>query len=395
MPLLLFALILPGLAVSAEPRTVQQAVVYGSDDRLVSEQHPNEALRAVAERSLVAIVDSERILDSGSEYETASLGDRQNLCEGERFRELPTLARCTGVLIAEDLVLTAGHCMENIGACRSRSVVFDWRVQDGEVVPPSPEAVYSCAAVVVADSRGYANLTLDYAVIRLDRAVDSARDPVPIRLDPVAAGDLLALVSHPSGLPAIIDTGGSVVDAREGERDYFVVSADSFEGSSGGPVLDASGALVGVLVRGEEDYVASGECRVVNVLSEPAEEVTRVDWVLRELCRAIPRHALCAGRDACGVLCDAGACLDECESESPRGWSCVDEVYAAGDGCDCDCGDPDPDCDREDAEVFGCGAAAACSRAGECTSLVEAPDGWLCNAAVYGDGTCDCACGAV
>lgn len=393
VPLLLFVLLLPAVS-AAEMRTVQQEVVYGSDDREIAEEHPDAVLRAIAERSLVAVVENDRIGDDSLSFETTPLGERQELCEGERFAELPTLARCTGVLISEDLVLTAGHCMENVGACRSRSLVFDWRVRDGEVVPASPSAVYGCVQVVVADRRGYGNLTLDYSVVRLDRPVDATREPVSVRTEPVQAGESVALVSHPSGLPAIIDTGGVVVDERAGERDYFVVDTDSFEGSSGGPIFDASGALIGVLVRGEEDYVEEGGCQVVNVVAEPAEEVTRVEWALRALCASTPRLPLCADRDACGVECTED-CAEDCEPLPPAEWTCVDEVYGAGDGCDCECGLLDPDCDQRESAVYGCGSGYACDRDGFCTDEREVPESWSCNSAAYADGTCDCACGAI
>lgn len=391
---LVLSLLIVASSAAAETRTIGQAVVYGEDDRVPVEEHPSDFMRAVASRSVVAIVDESLI----GRFDTAdSLREREGLCPNERFGNLPSVSRCTGVLIADDLVMTAGHCMENAGACRSRAVVFGWLTSDGRASEPDASAVYRCAEVIAADTRGYANLDLDYSVIRLDRPVEQDLEPVELRVEPVVPGEPVILISHPSGIPMTIDSGGSVVDAREGERDYFVVDTDSFEGSSGGPILDSSGRLLGILVRGEEDYVDSGDCRTVNVLTAGSEEVTRAEWALRAFCAERLTHALCATRDACGVVC-ASDCVDSCVGSSPPGeWSCVDEVYGAGDGCDCGCGTPDPDCDTPYESAFGCGVGAWCSDTGEC---VEAgpflpPVEWVCNPAQFYDSECDCDCGLV
>ena len=48
-------------------------------------------------------------------------------------------------------------------------------------------------------------------------------------------------------------------------RDYFVANTDTFGGNSGSGVFDLSTLQqVGILVRGETDYVASGSCNIVN-----------------------------------------------------------------------------------------------------------------------------------
>ena len=391
---LLLCLLYPALPAWAGPSTVRQSVVYGEDDRVPAADYSDDRFREIARRSVVAIVDELAIGPDGS-VEAESLGEKLGLCEGERFAELPSLARCTGVVVGEDLVMTAGHCMENFAACRTRVLVFDWRVEDGAVGPIDESNIYRCDEILTVDTRGYANLHLDYAVVRLDRPVGPERSAVVIR-EPVALQDEpVVLVSHPGGVPATIDDGGRVRDSRQGHRDFFVVDTDSFEGSSGGPVFDALGQLLGILVRGDDDYESDGDCRRVRVATEPVEEVTRVEWVLRSLCADTRHLGLCENRDACGLVCAGASCADVCVPSAPPAWTCVDEVFGVGDGCDCGCGVSDPDCESGYDQAYGCEVDEWCSGASDCTPIRSAPPSeWECNPARYSDGTCDCGCGA-
>lgn len=76
----------------------------------------------------------------------------------------------------------------------------------------------------------------------------------------------------------------------------------------------------------------------------------------------------------------------------PLGWSCNSTKY--GDGvCDCGCGAPDVDCTggANASSARGCQAGDVCSPEGVCVYL-----GWTnCPTANYWDGVCDCSCGGV
>jgi hypothetical protein len=81
----------------------------------------------------------------------------------------------------------------------------------------------------------------------------------------------------------------------------------------------------------------------------------------------------------------------------------VASKYGDGKSCDCGCGLHDPDC--KDASLGSCDVCnllGGCAR-GPCPSDVvpddnsrcALPPGWVCNGADYGDGVCDCGCGAL
>ncbi len=74
-------------------------------------------------------------------------------------------------------------------------------------------------------------------------------------------------------------------------------------------------------------------------------------------------------------------------------WACDDKYYGNGGLCDCGCGALDPDCGDE-----GCSAAGCQDNA--CDVCMSSPGNmmrcyfWNCPEETYGDGECDCGCGA-
>ena len=55
------------------------------------------------------------------------------MCPDERFAAQPANADCSATLIAPDIMLTAGHC---INSCGDSRFVFDYYVTAGGTLPP-------------------------------------------------------------------------------------------------------------------------------------------------------------------------------------------------------------------------------------------------------------------
>jgi V8-like Glu-specific endopeptidase len=258
-------------AADAEPVSYRTGnkIIFGEDDRVEYFQAP-AGFREKAD-SVVSLWKSQFVLREGDSgpYTLAldTYGRRYNLCPGVRFAEQSVGAFCSGALVGEDLVLTAGHCIKDENTCKSTKFVFGFGVKgEGESAAGQvPESdVYGCAEVI---KRDWTNFTVsqnggpqqtvfgdDFALVRLDRKV-SGRKPLAVGRDGgVKKGDAVMTMGYPSGLPLKISTYATVVKPV-GEHDrFFVTNLDTFGGNSGGPVFNAATGLIeGVLVRGDGD----------------------------------------------------------------------------------------------------------------------------------------------
>ncbi|AKJ07333.1 trypsin-like peptidase [Archangium gephyra] len=285
----------------------QSEVVYGTDNRQDVYAHPNATLRLRAQQATVALMnpsDFNATNPNNVTFPGSTLGSSYNLCTTERFRDDPTAAFCSGTLIDDDLVLTAGHCVTSAADCTNTRLVFNYyRPAAGTLQPVTTADIFSCTSIVARQQATVNGQNLDFAVLRLDRAATPRFTPAPVRTGNTAltAGQNVAVIGSGSGIPFKIDSGGAVRDTRSGTLDYFIATTDTFGGNSGSGVYETSGYTVaGILVRGETDYVTSGSCRVVNVCTETGcrgEDVTYVFPAVRALCTATNNGSarLCTG----------------------------------------------------------------------------------------------------
>jgi V8-like Glu-specific endopeptidase len=241
-------------------------IIYGEDNR-VDTLHSTSTLFLRLADSTVAMIGNEKITLRGNtaELNGVTLQERFNLCDKERFIDQPSIAYCSGFLVAPDVIATAGHCMDRIGQCENFSWVFNYKITEKNqtAVSVASSEVYSCKSIIAQQNRE----GRDFALIKLDRPV-SGHAPVQLAQQPASLGTPLVMIGHPSGLPQKIADGAQVMSVH---ADGFRANLDAFQINSGSAVFHArSGELVGILVNGLPDYRANEglSCTEVNVVSD-------------------------------------------------------------------------------------------------------------------------------
>jgi len=135
----------------------------------------------------------------------------------------------SGFVVAKGLVLTAAHVVGDAGLVR---LDMGSTSATGEVIGR------------LADGR-------DLALI----AIDTGRLSAPIPGDFPAVGAAVTMVGYPGGQRRTVSVGPSTTPLPTTSRalagELIGVSASTGEGFSGGPAIDASGHLVGVVVAAE------------------------------------------------------------------------------------------------------------------------------------------------
>jgi hypothetical protein len=267
-----------------------EAVVYGEDDRMEPYAHPSAVHRAVATSAIAveiraSIVDESDPSNVRLDY-TRTLGEAKTLCAGEPFEGQIEPGECSGTLIDEQHILTAGHCVDAVEDCDGTLVwVLGFFYESpGVLAPLTSDDVYRCRRVLAYIDDD----VVDHAVIQLDRPV-IGHTPAVVRPVPgdLPIGTSLTLIGHPNGIPVKIASGGEVT-TTDGSGLSLQATLDAFSGNSGSGVFDDAGELVAILTAGMDDYVASGSCNVVNTIDPPptddGEELTYVRPALDEFC---------------------------------------------------------------------------------------------------------------
>ncbi|MDD0853098.1 serine protease [Halobacteriovorax sp. GB3] len=253
-------------------------VVYGQDNRIDVDLHPNQKLREY-DRSVATQIEK-KYIDANFFIDAPTIKESWNLCPSERFLAQMNPGNCTGFLVEEDLIATAGHCMTSLETCEDFYWAFDFKDSTTQF---DSSQIYRCKEIEkqVLDH----STMLDYALVRLDRPVVD-RKPLRVRTSGrVSSGTPLAVIGNPTGLPLKIADGAQV---RDGNNDiYFKANLDTFGGNSGSPVINTdTGIVEGILVRGETDYRYVNKdglfCREVYTCADDGcdgEEVTRITQV--------------------------------------------------------------------------------------------------------------------
>lgn len=197
------------------------------------------------------------------------------------------VAYCTGTLVTEDILLTAGHCLEfKPELCNRVAVTFGLDPTAGE-----PLLSRQCKKVA------YLSKNLDFAFLELSPVAEKFATPALAARKPVR-NEKLVVVQYPQGVfrrvsndarckvtKAVSQISRKNVSARSPVTDKagFDHFCDTAKGSSGAPVFTEQGEILGIQQAGMDfgsdprnvairsDFIAS--CISINVASNSVTPV--------------------------------------------------------------------------------------------------------------------------
>lgn len=257
-----------------------QKAIYGTfDNEFISMKAPQK-IREMA-TGISYLVDK-RLVSHQSATESVIYGqtlrERDNLCSDEKFSENTTAGFCTGFLVGKDIIVTAGHCVNEESTCKNTSFVFGVNSarEDNQQFKIRRDNVYSCKKVLTSFYKK--GTSYDYAVIQLDREVKYRHVFVLGDDNKVTEKSKVAMLGHPNGLALTYSAPAPVAQAWD--THIFRARLDSFSGNSGSPVFDlATEKVMGILTGGQDDFEENGSCKNYAYYDYGSERITRISKI--------------------------------------------------------------------------------------------------------------------
>lgn len=255
-------------------------VIYGNDDRVDVYTVTDQNLLRLAQACCVVVSLSEISYNGDGTYTLFAdpwlSQSGAPLCSDEPFRGQLQIGNCSGFLVGDDIIVTAGHCL-SASSCGNWAFLFDWTQIDSTTGPNlivSEDDIYFCTEIINQSLAG----ELDHCVARVDRPV-VGRQPIPVRREGVVPdGDSLVVVGHPAVLPMKI-AGGAIVQNNNGSIPWFQANLDTYGGNSGSMVVNTgTWEIEGILVRGAPDYVNNGGCTESNRVPDSGNQGSGLEF---------------------------------------------------------------------------------------------------------------------
>jgi serine protease Do len=251
-----------------------------------------DGFAATVQRAVVAVVDvvSSRARPSGDDIikQRQTSGGRMGRSVG------------SGVIVTPDgYILTSHHVIE--GASDIKIFLSDNRQLDAHIVGSDPK---TDVAVLKVDAVGLATIALG----------NSAS---------VRAGDFVLAIGDPFGLRQTVTMGIVSATGRGGlgieqYEDFIQTDAAIYQGSSGGPLINLRGELVGITTAGAAEYRGIGFAVPVDMARSVMDQVLLHGRVIRGWLGATVQAVTPATARIFGLTGDLrGALVADVEVDSP------------------------------------------------------------------------------
>lgn len=257
--------------------------IYGEDDREYVSLSSSVDVRKLSD-SIALLVRTEsmsRQAEGKTLIGTDNLMGTTGVCSDVKFAKERSIPACSSFLIAPDVMVTAGHCIEASECKRGHKkfifgVTQDKTTDEGYLVNRSD--IYSCKKIL---KRNLAPGN-DYAIVKLDREVTD-RSPLKLNKDNSLTMDShLFMIGHPMGQALVHSKTSGIYDLNEDAK-VFYATLDSFFGNSGSPVFNAKTLEVeGILITGQGDLLQDNarRCRYYETHEDGGEGVLRIKTIL-------------------------------------------------------------------------------------------------------------------
>jgi hypothetical protein len=235
--------------------------IWGKDNRMDFYAITDEKVKKNAD-SIAAICMKDNLLDKETGFSTLkhkNYGKTFNLCDQEPFHNQPISAGrlCTGFLVRDDVIATAGHCADEKNVTEVR-IIFGFKML-GLSTPVTwipNENIYKGVKIIhrVYDPKSKG---ADWEMIKLDRKVKN-HPLVKLSEKAIYLNQPVYILGHPCGLPLKYASGAQVRDITEA---CFSADLNVYCGNSGSPVFDCKmHEVIGVVVRGDtQDFRWTGK----------------------------------------------------------------------------------------------------------------------------------------
>jgi hypothetical protein len=190
---------------------------------------------------------------------------------------------CSGVLIDEDILLTAGNCITEHYCWNDLYYwVFDYELQNkDQLIEKLPKKdFYKCDEVLTRAFDPQSGLS--YALLKLKKKV-VGRKPISLSDKLLIPSDTeLMTLGHPKGLALKLATGARVYDQNE---THFLINSDITGESKGSSIINSkTGELEGILIYGSKNYVRQGVCLAPSQMrNHEAQELALKARMIREI----------------------------------------------------------------------------------------------------------------
>jgi len=285
--------------------------IYGEDYRMEVKDVMDEDILEMAlavggivfSDQLTRMSNGDYLLDLEDLSISDSNGNAYPLCPEERFSDQQVLPYCTAFLVAPNIMITAGHCLDVVQPGEV-AIIFGFQVDSFGQIPdilPASKVYFVDEIVHVAN-----NFFDDYAIFRLDRNVPSNVKPLRFRrVGRVPGGTPVGVIGHPLGLPLKIAFGDETRVYNNTGLRYFNANFDASAGNSGSPVINQlTGAVEGIYVYSTiNDLAFNNNCWNQNYVDsdEAAQGVFRISRIAQLIDQSIEDSNEEKIIPACGV----------------------------------------------------------------------------------------------